>query len=206
MRPVEWLLTQAQVDARWCIVHATHMTEKEIAALAAAAPSRASRRRQKPTWAMARFPARRTRRREEGSASAAIPIPSSTLLPNCGSSNGRSARGCGGATCSASAGDLTLGTSLWTRAASAGAQALARKTGAIEAGRRADFVVLDVTDPALLNQVPEDVLDAAIFGPARRPVRDVMIGGRWVVREGRHVAEDEVLERYRAALARMAVR
>ena len=34
MRPVEWLLTQAQVDARWCIVHATHMTEKEIVALA----------------------------------------------------------------------------------------------------------------------------------------------------------------------------
>ena len=35
LRPVEWLLTQASVDARWCIVHATHMTEKEVAALAA---------------------------------------------------------------------------------------------------------------------------------------------------------------------------
>ncbi len=35
MRPVEWLLTQAGVDARWCIVHATHMTERETAALAA---------------------------------------------------------------------------------------------------------------------------------------------------------------------------
>src|SRR4029434_3078140 len=35
MRPVEWLLTQAHVNARWCIVHATHMTERETAALAA---------------------------------------------------------------------------------------------------------------------------------------------------------------------------
>ena len=35
MRPVEWLVTQAKADARWCLVHATHMTEHETAALAA---------------------------------------------------------------------------------------------------------------------------------------------------------------------------
>ena len=35
LRPVEWLVTQAHVDARWCLVHATHMTEREVAALAA---------------------------------------------------------------------------------------------------------------------------------------------------------------------------
>ena len=32
----------------------------------------------------------------------------------------------------------------------------------------------------------ETVLDAAVFGPCRAPVRDVMVGGRWVVRDGRH--------------------
>jgi len=30
LRPVEWLLTHAGLDARWCIVHATHMTEREV--------------------------------------------------------------------------------------------------------------------------------------------------------------------------------
>jgi formiminoglutamate deiminase len=34
-RPVEWLLDHAAVDARWCIVHATHMTAAETARLAA---------------------------------------------------------------------------------------------------------------------------------------------------------------------------
>jgi len=34
MRPVEWLLAHAGLDSRWCIVHATHMTDREVAALA----------------------------------------------------------------------------------------------------------------------------------------------------------------------------
>ena len=28
-RPVEWLLANAPVDARWCLIHATHVTEAE---------------------------------------------------------------------------------------------------------------------------------------------------------------------------------
>ncbi len=34
-RPVEWLLAHAPVDARWCLVHATHMTVHETLALRA---------------------------------------------------------------------------------------------------------------------------------------------------------------------------
>ena len=30
---------------------------------------------------------------------------------------------------------------------------------------------------------------------------DVMVGGRWVVRDGRHPGEDRALRRYRAAIA-----
>jgi formiminoglutamate deiminase len=33
-RPVEWLLNNAGVDERWCIIHATHMTEDETERLA----------------------------------------------------------------------------------------------------------------------------------------------------------------------------
>ena len=33
-RPVEWLLANAGVDTRWCLIHATHMTPSEIEALA----------------------------------------------------------------------------------------------------------------------------------------------------------------------------
>jgi formimidoylglutamate deiminase len=34
-RPVEWLLARGDVNARWCLVHATHMAERETRALAA---------------------------------------------------------------------------------------------------------------------------------------------------------------------------
>jgi len=34
-RPVEWLLENAALDSRWCVIHATHTTPGEIAALAA---------------------------------------------------------------------------------------------------------------------------------------------------------------------------
>ena len=33
-RPVQWLLDHADVDSRWCLVHATHMTDEEITRLA----------------------------------------------------------------------------------------------------------------------------------------------------------------------------
>lgn len=33
-RPVEWLLANAQVDARWCLIHATHMLDSETIAMA----------------------------------------------------------------------------------------------------------------------------------------------------------------------------
>ncbi|WP_430635194.1 formimidoylglutamate deiminase [Sphingomonas hankookensis] len=34
-RPVDWLLSHHAVDARWCLVHATHVTAQECSALAA---------------------------------------------------------------------------------------------------------------------------------------------------------------------------
>ena len=35
VRPVEWLLDHADIDARWCLIHATHLTDAEVDALAA---------------------------------------------------------------------------------------------------------------------------------------------------------------------------
>jgi formimidoylglutamate deiminase len=78
---------------------------------------------------------------------------------------------------------------------------MAVAAGAIAPGMRADLVVLDPRDAALAEQDVDTMLDAAIFGPCRNAVRDVMVGGRWVVREGHHVDEDEVYSRYRRTVA-----
>ena len=99
--------------------------------------------------------------------------------------------------------DTPVGQRLYSAAACGGARAQARPAGAIAAGCRADFVVLNADDPALALQPTDALLDAAIFGPCRTPVRDVMVGGQWIVRDGHHPQEEAVLARYRATLARL---
>ena len=204
MRPVEWLLTQAQVDARWCIVHATHMTEKEIAALAGSGAVAGLAPTTEADLGDGTFPGAAYLaaggRFGVGSDSNTVLDPFAELRQLEWSQRIRARRrnilGAGS--------DATIGTTMWASAARGGAQALAQPVGAIEVGRRADLIVLDTADPALAEQAPENVLDAAIFGPARAAVRDVMSGGRWIVRNGRHGGEDEIFARYRATLARLA--
>ncbi len=99
---------------------------------------------------------------------------------------------------------LPVGQFLYELAAAGGARALAQPVGVISRGARADLVVLNADDPALVAQPVDDVIDAAIFGPCRQPVRDVMVAGRWVVRDGHHPGERAALAAYRAALARLA--
>ena len=95
------------------------------------------------------------------------------------------------------------GLRLFQAALAGGARALGQPVGAIETGRRADLVVLDSDDPALLEQPSANLLDAAIFGPARQVVRDVMVGGRWVIGEGHHGDEEAILARYRQTVKRL---
>jgi formimidoylglutamate deiminase len=97
----------------------------------------------------------------------------------------------------------SVGAHLWARAATGGAQALGFQGGRIAAGCRADLVVLDPACPTLSGLQGDALVDGAVFAGNANPVRDVMVGGRWAVREGRHSREAEVLARYRAALARI---
>jgi formimidoylglutamate deiminase len=203
MRPVEWLLEHAHVDARWCLVHATHMTEREVAALAASGAVAGLCPSTEADLGDGIFSAEKYL---AAGGAFGIGTDSNTLIDPFAevrqlewSQRLRVRRR------NVLAGEpgRPVGAVLWAAGAAGGAQAIARPTGTIAAGRRADLIVLDVDDPALAEQPLVNVLDAAIFGPARKPVRDVLCGGRFIVREGRHAREQDVLRRYRAALARI---
>ena len=201
MRPIEWLLTQANIDARWCVVHATHMTEREVTGLAKSGAVVGLAPTTEADLGDGTFPAEpfvaAGGRFAIGSDSNTVIDPFAELRQLEWSQRLRHRR----RNVLAPASGEPVGAALWTRCAHDGARALGRRTGAIIAGARADFVVLDTRDPALAGQDAQDVLDSAIFGPSRRPVRDVMSAGAWIVREGRHPREDDVGERYRAVLA-----
>ncbi len=202
-RPVDWLLGQMRVDARWCLVHATHMTEHETGALAASGAVAGLAPTTEADLGDGTFPGAvylgAGGRYGIGSDSNTVISPFQELRQLEWSQRLRARR----RSVLVSAGASSIGASLWQNAAQGGAQAIGRRTGAIAAGLRADLLVLDALDPALAQLDPEDALDAAIFGPAQTPVRDVLVAGRWIVRDGRHPAEDTVFARYRATLARL---
>ena len=202
-RPVDWLLSQMGVDARWCLVHATHMTERETEVLAASAAVAGLAPTTEADLGDGTFPGAAYvaagGRYGIGSDSNTVISPFHELRQLEWSQRLRARR----RNVLLAAGEASVATSLWSRAARGGAQAVGRPTGVIAAGSRADLLVLNALDPALAGLDPEDSLDGAMFGPARMPVRDVLVAGRWVVRDGHHPAEDMVFSRYRATLARL---
>ena len=71
-------------------------------------------------------------------------------------------------------------------------------------GRRADWLVLDAAHPSMAGAAPDTALDRVLFAGGDAAIRDVMVAGRWVVKDRRHAAEDELRPRFAALMRRLA--
>jgi cytosine/adenosine deaminase-related metal-dependent hydrolase len=96
----------------------------------------------------------------------------------------------------------STGTRIYAEACKGGAQALGRDIGAIEAGKRADIVVLDAEHPDVTSA--ESALDAYVFVAGETLVKSVMVGGEVVVADGRHKHRDTITTRYRKTIAKLS--
>ena len=202
-RPVEWLLAHAAVDERWCAIHATHMTSAETLALAASGAvaglcptteanlgdgvfSFADYTAGHGAWGVG-----------TDSHVSVSPVADLRMLEYSQRLATRERNIAAGQT------DRSTGRALLEGAWAGGAQACGQKIGSISAGARADIVVLDGEHPSLVGRRGDEVLDSWIFSGEATPVRHVMVGGSWVVRDGRHHQEEEVATRYRAVAERL---
>jgi formimidoylglutamate deiminase len=88
-----------------------------------------------------------------------------------------------------------LSRTLFEAATTGGAISLGLAPARLEEGGRADLVGFDLNDPSLAG-ADEDLLPRLIFGGQSRAARDVMVNGRFVVREGLHAQEEDVAERF----------
>ena len=79
----------------------------------------------------------------------------------------------------------------WRMATAGGAQAAGDQAGLgrIEAGRRADLVLLDLESRVFTPM--SDALHHVVFGSTTSAVNSTMVGGRWVVRDGQVTGVDE---------------
>ena len=198
-RPVQWLLDNCELDHRWCLIHAIHMNEAE-------------------TVAMAR----------SGVVAGLCPITESNLGD--GPFNGATYLSEGGIFGVGSdsnvrislseelrtleysqrlrdfarnvlvAGEGSVGHTLYTGAASGGAQALQRKSGKIEQGMLADLVAINSQAPSLCALRDDQLLDGFVFASSDEVVTDVWSAGRHKVSDGRHVARDEIIKSYKLAV------
>ncbi len=76
----------------------------------------------------------------------------------------------------------------------------ASRSGRIAVGCRADWLVLDAEHPAMAGAAADAALDHLLFAGADKAIRDVMVGGRWVVKNGRHAADERLRARFRPRL------
>ncbi len=92
---------------------------------------------------------------------------------------------------------------LWQQSASAGAQACGRRVGSLAAGKRADLIVLDEQHPTLFDLDHDDLLARFLFCGNDNLVRDVMTGGHWRVRGGRHIEQETIALAFKQTLCQL---
>jgi len=203
-RPVAWLLEHAPVDARWCLVHATHMDAAEYAqaakcgAVAGLCPTTeanlgdglfdfAAWRHHGGAWGV-------------GSDShACVNAAEELLMLEYGQRLATRQRNVG-----ATAAQPQVATALTLQAVQGGAQATGRAVGGLAAGQQADFVVLDAAHLALQGLSASDMLSSHVFASHRTSAIDaVWVAGRPRVASGRHAIHDTAAAAFVAARAQL---
>ena len=202
-RPVEWLLENCAIDGRWCLVHATHMQPAELTALAASGAVAGLC----PTteadlgdgiFALLGYRGASGRWGIGGDSHVSRdPAAELRLLEYVQRLVGRRRN------LNISSTSAAVGTTLWLEAAAGGAQALGREMGALASGKRADLVVLDGEHPDIAQRTGDAITNALVFSGSENLVRDVMVAGGWVVREGRHELQERTAAHYARAVAEL---
>ncbi len=201
-RPVQWLLDPAEVDARWCLVHATHLDEAETRRLAASGAVAGLCPTTEANLGDGLFPLKAYL-----DAGGALGIGSDSHISvspveelrwlEYGQRLVTRHRNI-----SASAATPSSGETLLAQALAGGAQASGVELGRLGHGR-ADLLVLDDASPLLAGRDAAHAIDTWIFAGNSNLVRDVMVGGDFVVRDGRHRDRERLAARYRDVVERL---
>ncbi|MBD8696539.1 formimidoylglutamate deiminase [Stenotrophomonas sp. CFBP 13718] len=199
LRPVRWLYEHAAVDARWCLVHATHIDEDERARIVASQAVAGLCPITEANLGDGLFPmqafAREGGRFGVGSDSNVL-IDAAEELRLLEYGQRLSLRGRNVIAPDAS---RSSGRFLFDGAVAGGAQALGVAAG-LQVGASADLLELDATHPALVGRSGDALLDSWVFAARNGALRTVWRHGRPCVSGGRHHQRDAITARFAQAL------
>ncbi|WEZ89055.1 formimidoylglutamate deiminase [Pseudomonas sp. NyZ480] len=191
LRPLQWLYEHVSVDQRWCLVHATHAIADEVTAMARSGAVAGLCLTTEANLGDGIFPAvdylaegGRLGIGSDSHVSLSVVEELRWLEYGQRLRDQRRNRLHGER-------QPMVGRTLYDAALSGGAQALGQTIGTLERGKRADWLVLDGQDPYIATADGDAILNRWLFAGGDRQVRDVMVNGQWVVRQGRHAQEEE---------------
>ena len=198
-RPVEWLLANAPVDPRWCLIHSTHVIETEWRGVVERGAVVGLCPITEANLGDGVFPAAEFTRaggRFGIGTDSNVQIGLAEELRMLEYSQRLTLRG------RAVMADpqRSTGRALFERALAGGAQA-AGATSGLCIGASADIVSLDASGLAFAGRSGDALLDSWIFGAPTGSISSVWRAGQEVVKNGRHIARDVIEARYRKALA-----
>ncbi len=188
-RPLQWLYEHAPVDQRWCLVHATHAQADEVSLMARSGAVAGLCPSTEANLGDGIFPAvdflAQGGRLGIGSDShVSVNMSEELRWLEYGQRLRDQRRN------RLYRNDQPLiGRSLYDAALAGGAQALGQPVGVLAVGKRADWLVLDGDDPYIATASDDALLGRWLFAGSERQIRDVMVGGRWVVRDRQHAGE-----------------
>jgi formimidoylglutamate deiminase len=202
-RPVQWLFENHEPDARWCLIHATHLDERERELLAGSEAVAGLCPTTEANLGDGLFPMQ-----EFLSEGGSFGIGSDSHISVSVSEELRWLEYqqrllqrqrnllCGDS-------GMSTGRYLFEKALAGGSQALGLGTGQLKEGSRADWLVLDYEHPLLEGRKGDALLDGWIFSGNAPLVRDVFVGGKQVIHGGRHLEEETIKNTYRKTLKRI---
>ncbi len=203
-RPVEWLHNNFEINERWCLVHATHINDKEIQQTA---DSKAIISVCTTTegnlgdgyFEMLKYQA----------ANGRWGIGSDSHISVCATEELRwleyqNRLKSHSRTVLTEADSSSNGYWLWANAAQGGAQSLNVQAGQIAKGYRADFIELDNNALALFAKQGNQLLDGLIFNHQNDScIQSVWSKGKKVIESNYHAKETIIIDNYKKTLKKL---
>lgn len=202
-RPVQWLLEHAPLDQRWCLIHATHTTDAEVAAFAKTGAIAGLCPMTEASLGDGIFPAREFL---DAGGLFGVGTDSNVLVGVADELRqleyGQRLKHRARNVLSGGAGRST-GRALFDDALAGGARALAQPIAGLTPGARADIVTVDADHPSLAGRAGDAIIDGWIFAAGKCAIDCVWAGGNKVVERGQHKLRQSARERFNASVRRL---